>query len=120
MALDHRPSLTAEHWTAEVGAEAKRPLRAGERIDGIGGSMVRGVIDPAEDFVRDGAVPLGVLQGAVLTRDVPVDAMLTYDDVELVESSTIVQMRRIQEAMASGGQAPTLPELRDRLAAGRR
>ena len=41
-------------------------------------------------------------------------------DVELVESSTIVQMRRIQEAMASGGQAPTLPELRDRLAAGRR
>jgi hypothetical protein len=40
--------------------------------------------------------------------------------VELVESSTIVQMRRIQEAMASGGQAPTLPELRDRLAAGRR
>ena len=66
MALDHRASLTSEHWTAEVGAEAKRPLKAGERIDGIGGSMVRGLIDDADDFARDDAVPLGVLAGAPL------------------------------------------------------
>ena len=50
MALDNRASLTSEHWTAEVGAEAKRPLKAGEKIDGIGGSMVRGLIDPVDDF----------------------------------------------------------------------
>jgi predicted homoserine dehydrogenase-like protein len=118
MALDHRASLTSEHWTAEVGAEAKRPLRAGERIDGIGGSMVRGLIDDAADFVTDNGVPLGVLQGAVLARDVPVDAMLTYDDVELDESSTIVRMRRIQEAMAAGNEPPSLLQLRDALAAG--
>jgi predicted homoserine dehydrogenase-like protein len=116
MALDHRPSLTAEHWTAEVGAEAKRPLKAGERIDGIGGSMVRGLIDRAEDFARDNAVPLGVLQGAVLTRDVAVDQMLTYDDVELNESSTIVQMRRIQDAMSKDTAPPSLADLRARLA----
>jgi predicted homoserine dehydrogenase-like protein len=117
MALDKRPSLTAEHWTAEVGAEAKRPLKAGERIDGIGGSMVRGLIDPADDFARDNGVPLGVLQGAVLTRDLPVDAMLTYDDVELDESSTIVKMRRIQDAMLSKDSTPpTLDELRAQLA----
>ena len=35
--------------------------------------MVRGLIDPADDFARDNVVPLGVLQGAMLTRDVPVD-----------------------------------------------
>ena len=99
MALDKRASLTSEHWTAEVGAEAKRPLKAGERIDGIGGSMVRGLIDPAEDFARDNGVPLGVLAGATLKRDVPIDQMLTYDDVELLEDSVIVKMRRIQEAM---------------------
>ncbi len=64
MALDHRASLTSEHWTAEVGAETKRPLKAGERIDGIGGSTVRGLIDAADDFVRDNGVPLGVLAGA--------------------------------------------------------
>jgi predicted homoserine dehydrogenase-like protein len=110
--LDQRPSLTSEHWTAEVGAQSKRPLRAGERIDGIGGMMVRGLIDPAEDFARDGLVPLGVLAGATLKRDVPVDHTLTYDDVDLDESSLIVRMRRIQESMDDGSSSvPSLAEL---------
>ena len=116
MVLDHRPSLTSEHWTAEVGAQAKRPLTAGEKIDGIGGSMVRGLIDPSEDFARDGLVPLGVLSGAVLKRDVPTDHTLTYDDVELNEGSVIVRMRRIQEDIAEGKPAPSLTELRATLA----
>ena len=109
--LDKRASLTSEHWTAEVGAQAKRALTAGERIDGIGGMMVRGLIDPAEDFAREGLVPLGVLAGATLTRDVPVDHTLTYDDVELDESLLIVRMRRIQDSMAGGAAVPDLAEL---------
>ena len=67
--------------------------------------------DPADDFARDNAVPLGILAGARLTRDVPVDHLLTYDDVELDESSIIVTMRRHQEAMARGEEVPTLKEL---------
>ena len=99
MALDKRASLTSEYWTAEVGAEAKRALRAGEKIDGIGGSTVRGMIDDAAAFVRDNGVPLGVLAGATLRHDVPAGHLLTYDDVELLEDSLIVRMRRIQEVM---------------------
>jgi predicted homoserine dehydrogenase-like protein len=110
MALDNRPSLVAEHWTAEVGAMSKRPLRAGETIDGVGGMMVRGLIDDASDFARDNAVPLGVLAGATLKHDVPVDHLLTYDDVELDETSTIVRLRRMQDAMAETGM-PSLDDL---------
>lgn len=110
MALDKRPSLTAEYWTAEVGAVSKRPIRAGEKIDGVGGSMVRGLIDDATDFVRDDVVPLGVLARAVLKHDVPVDHLLTYDDVELDESSTIVRLRRLQDRMTDSG-VPPLDEL---------
>jgi predicted homoserine dehydrogenase-like protein len=110
MALDNRPSLVAEHWTAEVGAMSKRPLRAGETIDGVGGMMVRGLIDDASDFARDNAVPLGVLAGATLTHDVPVDHLLTYDDVDLDETSTIVRLRRMQDAMAETGM-PSLDDL---------
>ena len=117
MALDHRASLTAEHWTAEVGAMSKRALGAGETIDGVGGSMVRGLIDDADDFVRDGAVPLGVLAGARLTRDLPVDHMLTYDDVELDESSLIVGLRRLQDQSVEGSM-PTLDELTALVASG--
>ena len=110
IALDHRPSLVAEHWTAEVGAVSKRPLAAGEKIDGVGGMMVRGLIDDAGDFARDNAVPLGVLAGATLRHDVPVDHLLTYDDVELDEDSKIVQLRRMQDAMAETG-VPSLDDL---------
>jgi len=110
MALDNRPSLVAEHWTAEVGAMSKRALQAGEKIDGVGGMMVRGLIDDASDFARDGAVPLGVLAGATLKHDVPVDHLLTYDDVDLDESSTIVKLRRMQDAMAESG-VPSLDDL---------
>jgi predicted homoserine dehydrogenase-like protein len=116
MALDNRASLTSEYWTAEVGAQTKRALKAGERIDGIGGMTVRGMIDPAEDFAREGLAPLGVLAGAVLKRDVPVDHVITYDDVELDESSLIVRMRRIQESMdKEPSNVPTLAELRAEL-----
>jgi predicted homoserine dehydrogenase-like protein len=116
LALDHRPSLITEYWTAEVGAQTKRALKAGERIDGIGGTMVRGMIDAADVFAREGLAPLGVLAGAVLKRDVPVDHLLTYDDVDLDESSLIVRMRRIQESMDKEPEnVPTLAELRAEL-----
>jgi predicted homoserine dehydrogenase-like protein len=112
IALDRRPSLTSEHWTSEVGAESKRALKAGEVITGIGTDTIRGVADPADDFARDNGVPLGILAGARLTRDIPADQMLTYDDVELDEDSLIVRMRRHQEAMSRGEQVPTLAEFR--------
>ena len=68
--------------------------------------MVRGLIDPSEDFARDGLVPLGVLSGAVLKRDVRPTSTLTYDDVELNEKLVIVRMRRIQEDIAEGERGP--------------
>jgi predicted homoserine dehydrogenase-like protein len=109
IALDGRPSLVAEHWTAEVGAVAKRDLAAGEKIDGVGGSMVRGMIDNAADFRRDGCVPLGVLFRATLVRPVAAGAMLTYDDVALDESSTIVALRRLQDSLTGDEGAIDLP-----------
>jgi predicted homoserine dehydrogenase-like protein len=116
MALDKRASLTSEHWTAEVGAEAKRALRAGEKIDGIGGSTVRGMIDDSAVFAEENGVPLGVLAGATVVRDVPEGQLLTYLDVELLEDSTIVRMRRIQEGMDDQAP-PDLAALRSSLAA---
>jgi predicted homoserine dehydrogenase-like protein len=99
MVLDERPSLVTEYWTAEVGAAAKRDLKAGEKIDGVGGSMVRGNIDDADEFKANGFVPFGVLAGATLLRDVADGEMLTYDDVALDETSTIVSLRRLQDTL---------------------
>ncbi len=99
MVLDQRPSLVTEHWTAEVGAAAKRDLKAGEKMDGVGGAMVRGNIDDADEFKANGFVPFGVLAGATLVRDVAEGEMLTYADVSLDETSTIVSLRRLQDTL---------------------
>ncbi len=111
MVLDGRPSLTSEHWTAEVGAMTKRPIRAGEVLDGVGGFMVRGHIDKADDFARDNLVPLGILNKARITRDLPVDHFITYDDVELDEDATIFKLRHYHEALSRGEAVPDAVEL---------
>ena len=109
IALDHRPSLVAEHWTAEVGAVSKRPLAAGEKIDGVGGMMVRRIFSST---TRAGLRPrqrrTRSACGAHPRHDVPVDHLVTYGVVELGGGSKIVQLRRMkQDAMAEAGCRPS-------------
>ena len=86
-------------WKAEVVATAKRDLRPGDRIDGIGGTTVYGVADSAEAVAAGGLLPLGVAARATVVRDVAIDQPLAYEDVELDESSTILQLRRLQDQL---------------------
>ena len=78
---------------------SKKDLSVGEKIDGIGGYTVRGYADIATDAKRDNLVPIGLIQHAVVKRAVKVDSLLTYDDVDLDENSTIVKLRRLQDQM---------------------
>lgn len=67
----------------EVVAVAKRDLKAGERLDGIGGFCTYGLIDNAKAARSVSALPIGLSEGGVLKRDVAKDAVLSFDDVEL-------------------------------------
>ena len=97
--LDGISDIHPRAWRAEVAAGTKRPLKAGEAIDGIGGECVYGMIDSAETAREERLVPLGLLAGARLARDVDVDHILTYDDVELDTSTTIYQLRALQDQL---------------------
>ena len=103
LAIDRKATLVAEHWTAEVAARSKRVLKPGDTIDGIGGSTVAGLIDDADDFRRDNLVPLGLLAGARVIREVAAGDALTYDDVELDETQTILSLRRLQDQFLASG-----------------
>ncbi len=46
-----------------------------------------------------GALPLGLTGDIKLVRDVPVDTILTYDDVEIDETLNAVKLRRECEAL---------------------
>jgi predicted homoserine dehydrogenase-like protein len=62
---------------------AKRELKAGETLDGIGGYLTFGGIDNTSVAMRDNLLPMGLSEGCVLKRDLPIDAAVTFDDVEL-------------------------------------
>jgi predicted homoserine dehydrogenase-like protein len=106
--LDGISDIHPRAWRAEVAAGTKRRLKAGEVIDGIGGECVYGMIDSAEAARAENLVPLGLLAGARLTRDVEVDQLITYDDVEIDTSTTIAQLRALQDRLLATEPASTV------------
>lgn len=87
----------------DVVARAKRDLRAGEVLDGVGEFMTYGACERHQDVNARGMVPIGVAEGGRMLRDVQRDAPLTREDVELADERLVVRLRRLQdEAMANG------------------
>ncbi len=67
----------------EVVAVAKRDLRAGEVLDGIGGFMAFGLLENSPVARAEALLPMGLTDGAVLVRDVAADTALSFGDVRL-------------------------------------
>jgi predicted homoserine dehydrogenase-like protein len=103
--LDRRASLAPSAWNAEVLTVAKRDLRAGELLDGIGGETVYGHTESAEHARQGDYVPLGLASGAQVLRDVPTGTVLTSADIAIDETTTIATLRRLQDRMIAGTPA---------------
>ncbi|MDY6876448.1 MAG: SAF domain-containing protein [Chloroflexota bacterium] len=67
----------------DVVAAAKRDLKAGEALDGIGGFTSYGLLENSQVCQAEELLPMGLSQGCRLTRDIPKDQVITYADVEL-------------------------------------
>lgn len=83
----------------EVIATAKRDLKAGEEIDGLGGFMTYGECENVWVSDPEGLLPMGIAEGCVLVRDVPKDAAIKLSDVTLPEGRLIDQLRAEQATM---------------------
>lgn len=83
---------------SETVAVAKKDIKAGERIDGIGGYCVRGVLETHADMKKNENVPIGLVGGSsVAKRDIKDGTFLTYDDIEIDESTTVYRLRKMQD-----------------------
>jgi predicted homoserine dehydrogenase-like protein len=80
----------------EVVAIAKTPLAAGRKLDGIGGYDTYGQCENAAQVHGENLLPIGLVEGAVLRRDIPQDQALTFDDVELPEDSLVCRLYQEQ------------------------
>ena len=67
----------------DVVATAKRDLKPGEVIDGIGWYMTYGLCENADVVRAENLLPMGLAEGCRLLRQVPKDQVLRYDDIEL-------------------------------------
>jgi predicted homoserine dehydrogenase-like protein len=99
-AIHHDPTVTPlDGPVCEVVAVAKRDLKKGERLDGIGGFCTYGLIDNAVAARSADALPIGLSEGCLMRRDVSKDQTVTFDDVEEpVRDALIEKLWREQNA----------------------
>ncbi|MFO7928612.1 MAG: SAF domain-containing protein [Candidatus Humimicrobiaceae bacterium] len=94
----HEPTIAPKGApVSEVFTVAKKDLKEGEVIDGIGGYSVYGLIEEYGKARAENLVPLGLVEGATLKADLQKGQPITYRDVKLLEDSTIFQLRKLQE-----------------------
>lgn len=97
-ALRGEPTGTPLAFRGDAVAVAKRPLKAGDILDGEGGTAAWGRLMPAAESLRLGALPIGLAHGVAVRRDVPEGAVLTRDDVALDPADPSVALRLEMEA----------------------
>lgn len=82
---------------ADVFAVAKKDLKAGEQIDGIGGFACYGMIDNADVVRRENLLPMGLANNCRLTRDINKDHPIPRDAVERPPDRLSDQLRHEQD-----------------------
>lgn len=94
---DHVVSSAPRAPRVDVVAHAKRDLKAGETLDGIGGFLTYGACERSERVADADLLPIGIAEGARLRRAVPRDHVLTLDDVDLPTGRLVIELRAEQE-----------------------
>jgi predicted homoserine dehydrogenase-like protein len=82
----------------EVLTMAKRDLKAGEVLDGVGGFCSYGLIDNVAAARAVSALPISLSEGCVLRRDLPKDSVVSFDDVDLPAGRLSEKLWREQAA----------------------
>jgi predicted homoserine dehydrogenase-like protein len=78
-------------------AYAKRDLKAGETLDGMGGFACYGMVERYEVCDREDTLPMAVSLDCRLKRDVAKDQPITYSMVELPKDRLVDRLRAEQK-----------------------
>lgn len=96
----NEPTITPDYGlVSEVITLAKRDLKAGEIIDGIGRYMVYGLIERYGKAKNENLLPIGISEGCVLRKNIEKDKPIEYNDVNLVKNSLLQEFRRSQDKL---------------------
>ena len=86
----------------DVVTAAKRNLKAGAVLDGIGGFDSYGMLENSHVCRTGHFLPMGLSEGCRLKRDIAKDQVITYNDVELPKGRLCDRLRAEQDAHSWG------------------
>jgi len=95
--LDGTAALVPQEPVVDTVTVAKRDLSPGEEIDGIGGHTVYGLAERADLAADENLVPVSLVEGATISREVEKGEPLRYDDLDLRENE-LLHLRKLQDA----------------------
>lgn len=97
--VNNRATIAPERGVvADTITVAKKDLKAGERLDPIGGYTVYGSIEEHEVAKKENLVPIGLIdENTKVLKNIKKGEFITYDMVELDTSTEIYKLRKIQE-----------------------
>ncbi|HEY4695961.1 MAG TPA: hypothetical protein VIH13_03630 [Candidatus Hydromicrobium sp.] len=94
------PTIAPDYGlVSEVITLAKKDLKTGDVIDGIGRYTVYGLIEQYSKAKQEDLLPIGVSEGCILKKDIEKDQPIKYNDVNLVKNSLLLKFRRLQDKL---------------------
>jgi len=93
-------TVAPEAMHAEVVCVAKRDLRAGEKVGGIGGPEIYGRIYTHTQLTAERLVPIGIAAGGTVRQDIRKGTAMTEESFAVDQTTFVCRLRRMQEAMA--------------------
>lgn len=88
----------------DVITKAKVDLKEGDTLDGIGMYKTYGVAENSDSTRANNYLPMGLSEGCVMKRDVPMDSLITFDDVVLPKGRLCDDLWREQDAVFFSGE----------------
>lgn len=92
----------AQNMVSEVVSVAKRDLKAGETVGGIGSAEVYHRIYTFEEARRMKAIPMGIAPRAKVLREIPKGEILTEENTAPDTSRFIYSLRKLQDSSLDG------------------
>lgn len=92
-------TVTTENMNAEVCTIAKRAIKAGEKVKGIGSADIFGKIYNYQQARSLKAIPLGIAENGVALTDIPKGALITDQNFMPDQSTLIYKLRKEQDSL---------------------
>jgi predicted homoserine dehydrogenase-like protein len=91
--------LKPQRMTAELVAVAKRDLKAGQKVDGIGGFDFFSRIYKVEEARALHGMPMGLTPGGRVLQDIKRDELLTTENFAPDTTTLVYKLRQLQESL---------------------